>query len=93
MTKYNLKIQFFTWLRLSIEFWLLNALSVLAVLNEVSLIWVLGHCDILGNEEANRLALQASTMPLPGPEPTLGIPKCSEREAVRTWTENQHHNT
>jgi hypothetical protein len=30
-------------------------------------------------------------MPLPGPEPALGKPKCSAREAIRTWTEDQHH--
>jgi hypothetical protein len=31
-------------------------------------------------------------MLLPGSEPALGIPKCSVREAIRTWCENQHHN-
>jgi hypothetical protein len=30
-------------------------------------------------------------MPLPGPEPALGIPKCPAREATRTWTVNRHH--
>jgi hypothetical protein len=37
------------------------------------------------------LATQASAMPLTGPEPALGIPKCSAREAIRTWIMNQHH--
>jgi hypothetical protein len=31
-------------------------------------------------------------MPLLGPEPALGIPKCSAREAIKNWTEVQHHN-
>jgi hypothetical protein len=30
---------------------------------------------LFGNEEADKLARQASVMPLPGPEPALGIPK------------------
>jgi hypothetical protein len=42
----------------------LDALSALASLNEVTLIWVPGHCGILGNEEADKLSRQASAMPL-----------------------------
>jgi hypothetical protein len=42
---------------------------------------------------ADRLARQASAMPLLGPEPALGIPKCQERVAIRSWTKHQHFNT
>jgi hypothetical protein len=69
----------------------LNALPALAGLNELTLIWVPGLCGILGNEQADKLARQVSGMPLPGPEPALGIPKCSTRGAIRTWNDNQHH--
>jgi hypothetical protein len=50
-----------------------------------------GHCDIRGNEEADKLARQASATPLTGPEPAFGIPKCLARQAIRTWTMDQHH--
>jgi hypothetical protein len=50
-----------------------------------------GHCGILGNEEADKLARQASAKPLLGPELALGIPKCSATEAIKNWTENQHY--
>jgi len=69
----------------------LDALSALASLNEVTLAWVLGYRGISGNEEADKLARQASAMPLLGPEPALGIPKCSVREAIQNWTQVQHH--
>jgi hypothetical protein len=68
-----------------------DAVSALASLNEVTLIWVPGQCVILGNEEADKLARQASAKPLLGPEPALGIPKCSAREEIKNWTENQHY--
>jgi ribonuclease HI len=71
----------------------LNALFALTGLNEVTLIWVPGQCGICSNEEADELAGQASTMPLTSPEPALGIPKCLAREALRTWTINQHYRT
>jgi hypothetical protein len=69
----------------------LNAVSALAGLDEVTLVWVLRHRGISGNEEADKLAWQASAMLLPGPEPAPGIPKCSTREAIRTWSVNQHY--
>jgi len=32
-------------------------------------------------------------MPILGPEPALGIPKCLAREAIESWTEHQHFST
>ena len=69
----------------------LDVLFALASLNEVNIIWVLGHCGILGNEEADKLARQASAMLLLGPEPALGIPRCSARESIKNWTEHQYY--
>jgi hypothetical protein len=71
----------------------LEALSALADLNKVTLIWVPGHRGICGNEQAGKLARQASVTPILGPELALGIPKCMAREAIKNWTENQHLKT
>jgi len=49
----------------------------------------LGCRGISGNEEADKLARQASAMPLLSPEPALGIPKCLVRGAIKNWTEVQ----
>jgi len=65
----------------------LDALSELASLNKVTLVWVPGHRGISGNKEADKLARQASAMLLLSQELALGIPKCSVREAIKNWTE------
>jgi hypothetical protein len=44
-----------------------DALSELAGLNEVTLVWVPSHCGIFGKKEADKLARQASAKPLLGP--------------------------
>jgi hypothetical protein len=53
----------------------LDALSALADLNKITLIWVPGHRGICGNEQADKFARQASATSILGPEPALGIPK------------------
>jgi hypothetical protein len=51
-----------------------------------------GHQGVVGNEEADKLARQASATPLLGPEPSLGIPKCVAREAIKNWTKIECYN-
>jgi hypothetical protein len=53
--------------------------------------WVPVHCGIPGSEKANELARQGAAMTLLGPEPALGIPRCSTRVAIKNWTEIQHY--
>ena len=71
----------------------LDALFALASLNEVTLVWVPRHQGILGNEQSDKLARQASALPILGPEPALRIPKCLAREAIKNWTKHQHFST
>jgi hypothetical protein len=68
----------------------LDALSALASQNEVTLMWMPGHCGIPGNEKAYKLVRQGAATPLIGPEPALAIPRCSAREAIKNWIKCQH---
>ena len=61
----------------------LHALFALASLNEVTLVWVPGHQGILGNEQTDKLARQASAMLILGPEPALRIPKAGDTLSSR----------
>jgi hypothetical protein len=69
----------------------LDALSALASQNEVTVAWGPGHCGIPANEKADKLAKQGAAMPLVGPQPALGMHRCSAREVIKNWTERQYH--
>jgi len=58
----------------------------LAEHNRVHLVWALGHVGIGGNEIADQLAREGSSLLLIGPEPALVI--CAEvaRKVIRAWT-------
>jgi ribonuclease HI len=48
-----------------------NSLQALSTSNRVRLSWVPGHCDIAGNEMADKLARAGSAAIFCGPEPAL----------------------
>jgi len=52
----------------------MKALTELFIHNCVRLLWVPGHSDIVGNEEADKLANEAAAAEYIGPEPALGFP-------------------
>jgi hypothetical protein len=49
------------------------------------------ECYSISVSKMSKLARQASAKPLLGPEPALEIPRCLTREAIKNWTEYQHH--
>lgn len=61
------------------------ALTRLCMQNSVKLLWVPGHSNIDGNEEADQLARQGSNGDPPGPEPILGIPYCNVKQKTKEW--------
>jgi len=67
----------------------MKALTELSIHNCVRLLWVPGHSDIVGNEEAEKLAKQAAAAEYIGPEPALGFSTFAIRDKVRQWALNE----
>jgi ribonuclease HI len=51
--------------------------------NKFMLLWVPGHCEIQGNEDANALAGQESSSSFLGPEPEISNSPCVGRLKVK----------
>lgn len=60
-------------------------LQEMSMTNTVNLFWVPGHCGIEGNEIADELARNGSSMQFLGPEPFCGVSPCSLKMELRNW--------
>ena len=58
-----------------------KALTELSIHNCVRLLWVLGHSDIVGNEEADKLAKQAAAAEYIGPELVMDDSRIRNRKS------------
>ena len=53
--------------------------------NKVTLLWVPGHCGILGNEKADQLAREGSLRSFNGPEPFCGVASSALALELKQW--------
>jgi ribonuclease HI len=62
-----------------------NSLHGLSIHNRVQLLWVPGHCGIIGSEKTDDLAGMASKSNFCGPEPCLPVPKSLMTRVAKEW--------
>ncbi len=66
-----------------------GALQDLAQNNLLQLQWVPAHCGIVGNEEADQLAWEASQLPHTGPEPVIGVSLSLVQSSMTLWAHKE----
>lgn len=67
-----------------------ETLQQLPSLNRVTLIWVLGHEGIAGNERADELARRESGTPLQAPGSAVGVAGRQMKMKVAEWVDRRH---
>ena len=67
-----------------------SSLQALSYSNRVCLSWVPGHCDIAGNEMADKLARNGSAATFCGPEPALPLSGSIAQLMTKRWAEIAH---
>jgi ribonuclease HI len=68
----------------------INNLNMLSQNNRVGLMWVPGHSDIEGNEQADTLAKNGAHTVCEIPEPAVPVSYCRCRLEVRYWIQKEH---
>ena len=59
--------------------------------NVVTLYWVPGHFNVMGNERADALAKEGANNPPYGPEPQVPVPYSSLKRTVGDWIRSEHN--
>jgi ribonuclease HI len=67
-----------------------NSLQALSTSNRVRLSWVPGHCDIAGNETADKLEGGGTAANFCSPEPALPFSGSIIQLMTKQWAENAH---
>ena len=63
----------------------LEALKELAKISKLTIVWIPGHEELVGNENADALARKGAEGRFTGPEPFCGYNRSSFRERLLTW--------